>query len=111
MIQRVSLAAAILVSLTFSPAATNRALVPVNANFEASTVPDSLASTSSFYTFRRDVRRCASPRCGGLFVNLVNQSRTRCADNRFRNECYVGTIDWGGQNQPDSDRALLRGTL
>ncbi len=111
MILRVSLLAAILVSLTISPAATDKAFVPVNANFEAATVPDSLASTSSFYTFRRDVRRCASPRCGGLFVKLVNQSRTRCADNRFRNECYVGTIDWGGQNQPDSDRALLRGTL
>jgi hypothetical protein len=111
MILRVSLLAAILVSLAVSPAATNQALVPVNANFAAPTAPDSLASTSSFYTFRRDVRRCASPRCGGLFVKLVNQSRTRCADNRFRSECYVGTIDWGGQNQPDSDRALLRGTL
>ena len=111
MILRVSLLAAILVSLTFSPAATNKALEPARPDFEAPTAPDSLASTSSFYSFRRDVRRCASPRCGGLFVKLVNQSRTRCADNRFRNECYVGTIDWGGQNQPDNDRALLRGTL
>jgi hypothetical protein len=111
MIMRVSLLAAILVSLTFSPTATTKALEPATADFGAVPVPDSLASTSSFYSFRRDVRRCASPRCGGLFVKLVNQSRTRCADNRFRSECYVGTIDWGGQNQPDSDRALLRGTL
>lgn len=111
MILRVSLLVAILVSLTFPPAATNQALVPVNANLEAPAVPDKIAGTSSFYSFRRDVRRCASPRCGGLFVKLVNQSRTRCPDNRFRSECYVGTIDWGGQNQPDSDRALLRGTL
>jgi hypothetical protein len=111
MILRVSLLAAILVSLTFAPAATKKAFQPASAAFEAPTVPDSLASTSSFYSFRRDLRRCASPRCGGLFVKLVNQLRTRCADNRFRNECYVGTIDWGGQTQPDSDRALLRGTI
>ena len=111
MILRVSLLAAILVSLTFAPAATNKAPEPARADFSMPTAPDSLASTSSFYSFRRDLRRCASPRCGGLFVKLVNQSRTRCADNRFRPECYVGTVDWGGQNQPDSDRALLRGTI
>lgn len=104
MILRVSLLAAILASLTFSPAATTKPLEPSN-------VPDSLASTSSFYSFRRDLRRCASPRCGGYFVKLVNQSRTRCADNRFQNECYVASIDWRGQTEPDSDRGLLRGTM
>jgi hypothetical protein len=111
MILRVSLLAAILMSLTLSPAATDKAIEPANAAFEALTVPDSLASTSSFYTFRRDLRRCASPRCGGFFVKLVNQTRTRCADNRFRSECYVGNVDWGGQTQPESDRALLRATI
>ena len=59
---RVSLLAAILASLTFSPAATDKHLEPASAPAGA---PDSLASTSSFYTFRRDLRRCASPRCGG----------------------------------------------
>jgi hypothetical protein len=111
MILRVSLLAAILVSLTFAPAATNKAPAPARADFATPMAPDSLASTSSFYSFRRDLRRCASPRCGGVFVKLVNQSRTRCADNRFRPECYIGNVDWGGQNQPDSDRALLRGTI
>jgi len=104
MILRVSLLAAILASLTFSPAAINKPLDP-------STVPDSVASTSSFYSFRRDLRRCASPRCGGYFVKLVNQSRTRCADNRYQRECYVASIDWRGQPEPDSDRGLLRGTM
>ena len=104
MILRISLLTAILASLTFSPAATDKHLDPPN-------VPDSLASTSSFYSFRRDLRRCAAPRCGGYFVKLVNQARTRCADNRFASECYVATIDWGGQPEPDSDRALLRGSI
>ena len=104
MILRVSLLAAILASLAFSPAATFKHLEPSNA-------PDSLSSTSSFYSFRRDLRRCASPRCGGYFVKLVNQSRTRCADGRYQKECYVASVDWGEQVEPDSGRGLLRGTI
>ena len=68
------------------------------------------ASTSAFYTFRRDLRRCASPRCGGYFIKAVNQSRTRCADNRYQSECYVANIEWGEQVEPENDSALLRGT-
>ena len=69
------------------------------------------ASTSVFYTFRRDMRRCASPQCGGYFIKAVNQSRTRCANNRYQPECYVANIEWGGQAEPENNRALLRGTL
>ena len=108
MILRFSLLAAILASLTFSLAATNRPLASPDV---VESAPDSLASTSSFYSFRRDLRRCASPRCGGFFVKLVNQSRTRCADGRSQKECYVAEIDWRGQAEPDSDRGLLRGTI
>ena len=108
MILRVSLLAAILLtivaSLTIAPAATYRHLEPPNA-------PDSLASTSSFYSFRRDLRRCAAPRCGGYFVKLVNQTRTRCADGRYQRDCYLASIDWRGHAEPDSDRGLLRGTI
>lgn len=112
MILRFSLLAAILASLTFSLAATNKPLAPPDVSESVSTsVPDSLAVTSSFYSFRRDLRRCASPRCGGYFVKLVNQSRTRCADGRSQNECYVASIDWRGQAEPDNDRGLLRGTI
>ena len=109
MILRISLLAAMVAALTFSPAAVNKHLEPLSVAETAA--PDSLASTSSFYSFRRDLRRCASPRCGGYFVKLVNQTRTRCADNRYQSECYVASIDWRGQTEPDSDRGLLRGTI
>ncbi len=112
MILRVSLLAAILVSLAFSPGATYKnPESPVLPEAVMEVVPDSLASTSSFYSFRRDLRRCASPRCGGYFLKLVNQTRTRCPDNRFRSECYVGEINWGRYQQPDNERGLLRGTI
>jgi hypothetical protein len=108
MILRVTLLAAILVSLTFSPAASLKHLEPPGGPAIA---PDRIASTSSFYSFRRDLRRCASPRCGGYFVKLVNQRRTRCADSRFQIECYVASIDWRGQAEPDNEHGLLRGTI
>ena len=69
------------------------------------------ARTSAFYTFRRDLRRCASPQCGGYFIRAINQSRTRCVNNRYQSECYVANIEWGGQAEPENNRGLLRGTL
>jgi len=114
MIFRFALMAAIFASLTFTPMAIYKPETviissPV-AEIGPATPPDSLATTSSFYSFRHDLRKCASPRCGGFFVKLVNQSRTRCADNRMQSECYVANIDWGGQTEPDVC-ALLRGTM
>lgn len=79
--------------------------------YPAATAPDSIASTSTFYTIRRDLRRCASPMCGGYFIKLVNQPRTRCANGRSMAECYVASIEWNGLPEPDRDGALVRGTL
>ena len=72
---------------------------------------DSLSSTSTFFTVRRDVRRCAAPRCGGYFVSRVNQRRTRCADGRQNAECYVADIDWNGESHTDVNGLLLRGEI
>lgn len=73
--------------------------------------PDPQAGTSTYYTIRRDVRRCASPMCGGYFIKQVNQPRTRCANGRSMNECYVASIEWNGVPEPERDGALVRGTL
>jgi hypothetical protein len=112
MILRFAVLATVLASLTFT-SASNYSRVDTTSTPEmlASSSLDSLASTSSFYSFRRDLRKCASPRCGGYFVKLVNEPRTRCADNRFASECYVATIEWDGQAEPNDDRAMLRATM
>lgn len=80
---------------------------PVDNN----SLPDSLASTSNFFAVRRDLRRCASPRCGGYFVSRVNQRWTRCHDGAQMQECYVATIDWNGHPETEPNRILLRGDL
>lgn len=76
-----------------------------------SAAPDALSTTSTFYSIRPDLRRCASPRCGGFFVKRVNLSSTRCANGRFMNECYVAEIDWHLLTQVDPARALIRGNI
>ncbi len=65
----------------------------------------------SYYTLRADLRRCASPMCGGFFVKLVNHGRTRCADGRNMTECYVAEIDWNGQPSGEARSMLVRGDL
>src|SRR5262249_46546639 len=117
MIFRISLLAAVIATLAFSPMVNYKHThAPAVASAAVSltggeAAPQTLAGNSSFYSFRHDLRKCASPRCGGFFVKLVNQSRTRCADNRLQSECYVANIDWGGQTEPDNDHGLLRGTI
>ena len=81
------------------------------ASESVSVSPDPVAATSTFYSLRRDLRRCISPICGGYFVKRVNTSSTRCADGRFMSECYVAGIDWNGQPQADSDHLLVRGAI
>ena len=65
----------------------------------------------SYYTLRADLRRCASPMCGGFFVKLVNHGRTRCADDRNMTECYVAEIDWNGQPSGEAPTMVVRGNL
>jgi hypothetical protein len=91
---------------------------PVNAidkdlstEHSASIPIDSLASTSTFYIVRPDLRKCASPRCGGYFIRSANQYLTRCANGRSMSECYVTNIQWNGAPEIEINRALLRGTL
>lgn len=71
---------------------------------------------TGFYLARPDYRKCASPMCGGIFINPVNRSRMECPDGSISNECYVGTVDWGkiGFNpfsETDSDQLLLQGSV
>jgi hypothetical protein len=71
----------------------------------------SVGGNSTYYTVRADLRRCASPMCGGFFIKRVNNARTRCANGRRMAECYVAEINWDGQPPVESGHALLRGEL
>jgi hypothetical protein len=77
---------------------------------------------SSFYLARQDPRLCPSPTCGGLWVRLVNRSRTTCGDGSRRRECYVAAVHLSAlrlgtrralqlAQLVSSGRALVRGAL
>jgi len=88
------------ICLALSPAAVQLpAAVGANPSLDASRAEGDLRNKPSanytFYLARPDLRRCASPMCGGYFVRQVNSGLTRCANGRAMSECYVASIDWG----------------
>jgi len=116
---RAALVAAAFAALTLSSGATPHLM---RGDLEKSNVvnagraesvsgsPEPIDATSTFFSVRRDLRRCVSPLCGGYFVKRVNTSSTRCPDGRFRPECYVAGINWNG---PENEGAhmLVRGNI
>jgi hypothetical protein len=82
-----------------------------SADAEVDSISQDLLTTSepSFFSLRRDVRRCAAPRCGGFFVERVNVPLTRCADGRRRSECYVAELDLAALGLSEKQEAELRG--
>ena len=86
------------------------ALIDVDASGEKA---DSARSTSTFYKFRHDMRRCLSPVCGGYFISRVNFTKTKCVDGSWQSECYVTGLDTRalGADANLERVTLLRGTL
>jgi hypothetical protein len=65
---------------------------------------------STYYSVRRDLRRCMYPFCGGYWVSAVNQPRTQCADGNRASECYVVDVALpSGVSLSDGD--LVHGKL
>lgn len=78
-----------------------------DAQIEADGKADGLGSTSTYYTVRRDLRRCISPACGGYWVKKVNVASTRCYDGSSAAECYVTAIDWSALALDNAEQGLL----
>jgi len=111
---RAALVGAVFAALTLSSGASPHVTeIASSANAETeseSASPQPLVAGATYYRIRPDLRRCVSPLCGGYFVKSVNMSSTRCADGRFRPECYVAEID--GNAQAESDGAqVVRGEI
>ncbi len=81
---------------------------------------DALSTTATYYTIRRDFRKCAAPRCGGWYVKRVNFATTKCANGTTAAECYVSEADFAplglsdeelGTFQADLDHSVVRGVI
>ena len=67
-----------------------------------------------YFAAVRDMRRCASPLCGGFFVRAVNRASTRCADGTIAERCYVAELDLSvfGEEPPALGwETVLRGRI
>src|SRR4051794_4603394 len=66
---------------------------------------DRASGASSYFLVRPDQRRCASPTCGGSFVERVNFASTTCVDGKSAPECYVAAVDYSKAKLDASDVA------
>lgn len=69
-------------------------------------------STSTYFIVTRpDVRRCAFPLCGGVFVARVNQLSTVCADGTRQADCHAAEIDLTQLRLSDEQQSELAGAF
>lgn len=68
-----------------------------------------LTSTDAYtyFAIRADLRRCASPGCGGWFVSRLNHSTTTCQDGRIASSCYTPVLDWSATGLTAEQQAAM----
>jgi hypothetical protein len=63
----------------------------------------------TWFTVAPDLRRCASPRCGGYWVRRVNRHFTDCPNGTRAATCYVAELDLSLAGlSPEQDAAVRR---
>jgi hypothetical protein len=102
---------AALVTTATQPSLSSSSKLTLNEARANNAQPRSVQNNSTFYILRPDLRKCASPLCGGYFVRRVNFNLTRCANGRYMSECYVASLDWNGATEVEINRVLLRGSI
>jgi hypothetical protein len=68
-------------------------------------------TSTYFIVTRPDLRKCAYPTCGGVFVQRVNHTSTKCADGVYRSECHVADVDLASIGLADADAAKFQDTF
>jgi hypothetical protein len=52
----------------------------------------------TYFEIYRDLRKCASPTCGGYFLHRLNRTSTVCHNGTSRWSCYAPSLDWSESN-------------
>lgn len=63
----------------------------------------------TYFAIRGDIRRCASPYCGGEFLSRLNRTTTVCHDGKASASCYTPELDFSesGLKQDAQDKLRL----
>jgi hypothetical protein len=63
----------------------------------------------TYFEISTDMRKCASPVCGGFFLKRLNRSTTVCANGHASASCYTPELDWTQSNLDDDQQYKLLG--
>ncbi|HEY5921339.1 MAG TPA: DUF6748 domain-containing protein [Kofleriaceae bacterium] len=61
----------------------------------------------TYFEIWKDLRKCASPTCGGFFFHRLNRTTTVCHNGTSRWSCYVPNLDWSEANLNSDLQASL----
>lgn len=61
----------------------------------------------TYFAITADLRRCASPMCGGWFLSRVNRTTTQCHDGRTAASCYTPVLDWSQSGLTADQQAAM----
>jgi hypothetical protein len=61
----------------------------------------------TYFEIWRDLRKCASPSCGGFYLHRLNRTSTICHNGSSRWSCYVPELDWTESGLGDTLQAAL----
>lgn len=70
---------------------------------------DSVDGAYTYYSIKIDMRRCASPMCGGFFLSRVNRTTTTCHNGTTATKCYTPVLDWSEANLDQGQQDKLIG--
>ena len=68
---------------------------------------DIARGTYTYYFVEADLRRCASPYCGGVYYRLANAGTTRCFDGKKAERCYAAGEDFSNLGLGEAGMAKL----
>ena len=68
--------------------------LPGGAVDQAELATPATGDAYTYFEIRADLRKCASPVCGGWFLSRLNRPNTRCHDGRVATSCYTPVLDW-----------------
>ncbi|MFO0549614.1 MAG: DUF6748 domain-containing protein [Polyangiaceae bacterium] len=71
--------------------------------------PRALSGDTVYVVTRQDLRKCAYPMCGGVYVKAVNKTKTTCMDGSKQADCYVAELDVAALGLPEDQAVSVRG--
>jgi hypothetical protein len=80
---------------------------PIDQVQPGGTPASATAGAPAYFSIRKDLRRCASPMCGGWFVSQLNSATTQCHDGSIATSCYTPVLDFTNSGLDDAQQAAL----